>query len=112
VPNCGEQIQSWDCAFKDLGTSDYVVGQVWGRLGALYFLGHQVRGRMDFPSTVNAVREVSADWPRAFAKLIEDKANGSAVIQMLQREIPGRLSLLLSILGIELFRRGVTRLVM
>jgi len=23
-----EQIQSWDCAFKDLSTSDYVVGQV------------------------------------------------------------------------------------
>jgi hypothetical protein len=91
VPHCVEQIQSWDCAFKDLETSDYVVGQVWGRLDACYFLGHQVRGRMDFPSTVTAVREVSADWPRAFAKLIEDKANGSAVIQMLSNEIPGIL---------------------
>src|SRR5262245_33563102 len=39
-----EQIQSWDCAFKDLETSDYVVGQVWGRVGPLYFPGHQVRG--------------------------------------------------------------------
>ncbi len=27
-----ESIQSWDCAFKDLDTSDYVVGQVWARL--------------------------------------------------------------------------------
>src|SRR5262249_14740827 len=42
VPNCVEQIQSWDCAFKDLETSDYVVGQVWGRTGSRYFLGHQV----------------------------------------------------------------------
>jgi phage terminase large subunit-like protein len=30
-------------------------------------------------------------WPGAVAKLIEDKANGSAVIQMLAREIPGLL---------------------
>jgi predicted phage terminase large subunit-like protein len=89
VPQMADAIQSWDCAFKDLETSDYVVGQVWGRKGSLYFLGHQVRGRMDFPATMNAVREVSRAWPRAFAKLIEDKANGSAVIQMLSNEIPG-----------------------
>lgn len=30
-----EQIQSWDCAFKDLMTSDYVVGQVWGRVSSI-----------------------------------------------------------------------------
>jgi phage terminase large subunit-like protein len=28
-----EQIQSWDCSFKDLDTSDFVVGQVWARVG-------------------------------------------------------------------------------
>src|SRR5262249_14809455 len=31
VRRVDEQIQSWDCAFKDLETSDYVVGQAWGR---------------------------------------------------------------------------------
>jgi predicted phage terminase large subunit-like protein len=87
----GDQLQSWDCAFKDLETSDYVVGQVWGRVGALYFLGDQVRGRMDFPATLEAVRQLSGKWPKTVAKLIEDKANGSAVIQMLAREIPGIL---------------------
>jgi predicted phage terminase large subunit-like protein len=86
-----ERIQSWDCAFKDLETSDYVVGQVWDRLGSVYMLGDQIRGRLDFPATVEAVRELSARWPRTMAKLIEDKANGSAVIQMLAREIPGIL---------------------
>lgn len=84
-----EQIQSWDCAFKDLDTSDYVVGQVWGRLGAMYFLGDQVRARIDCPATVKAVRELSQKWPNTLAKLIEDKANGSAVIQFLQHQIPG-----------------------
>lgn len=86
-----EQIQSWDCSFKDLDTSDYVVGQMWGRLGAFFFLGDQVRGRMDCPGTVKAVRAMQTKWPGTMAILIEDKANGSAVIQMLSHEIPGIL---------------------
>ena len=86
-----ESLQSWDCAFKDLDTSDYVVGQVWGRLGSMFFLGDQVRARMDCPATAHAVRQLTAKWPGTIAKLIEDKANGSAVIQMLAREIPGLL---------------------
>lgn len=86
-----ETIQSWDCAFKDLDTSDYVVGQVWGRLGPSFFLGDQIRARMDCPATVHAVRQLTEKWPGTIAKLIEDKANGSAVIQMLAREIPGLL---------------------
>ena len=84
-----EQAQSWDCAFKEAETSDYVVGQVWGRIGSAFLLGDQVRARMDFPATVHAVRDLSEKWPGTFAKLIEDKANGSAVIQMLAHEIPG-----------------------
>jgi predicted phage terminase large subunit-like protein len=90
-PGAVEQIQSWDCSFKDLDTSDYVVGQVWARMGARFLLGDQVRGRMDCPGTVKAVREMSAKWPGTAAILIKDKANGSAVIQMLQYEVPGIL---------------------
>ncbi|HET6208017.1 MAG TPA: phage terminase large subunit, partial [Terracidiphilus sp.] len=86
-----EQIQSWDCSFKDLETSDYVVGQAWARVGAVYILADQVRARMDCPTTVKAVRELSLKWPGSVAKLIEDKANGSAVIQMLAHELPGIL---------------------
>lgn len=86
-----EVIQSWDCAFKDLETSDYVVGQVWARVRAAYVLLDQTRARMDCPSTVKAVLQLSAKWPMCIAKLIEDKANGSAVIQMLGSRIPGIL---------------------
>jgi predicted phage terminase large subunit-like protein len=49
----------------------------------------QVRDRMDFPGTIAAVRRLTARWPLAAAKLIEDKANGSAVIQTLAHELPG-----------------------
>ncbi len=83
-----EQLQSWDCAFKDLDTSDYVVGQFWGRKGACFLLGEQFRGRTDCPGTVKAIRAMTANWPATLAILIEDKANGSAVIQMLAHEIP------------------------
>jgi predicted phage terminase large subunit-like protein len=86
-----EQAQSWDCAFKDLDTSDYVVGQMWARIGAQFLLGDQVRGRLDCPGTVKAVREMTQKWPGTVAILIEDKANGSAVIQMLSHEVPGIL---------------------
>lgn len=84
-----EQAQSWDCSFKDLETSDYVVGQVWGRRGAQFLLLDQVRERMDCPATVKAVQQMSRRWRDCAAKLIEDKANGSAVIQMLANQIPG-----------------------
>jgi predicted phage terminase large subunit-like protein len=84
-----EEIQSWDCSFKSLDTSDFVVGQVWARRNGRFVLGDQVRGRIDCPGTLKAVIELSRKWPRSLAKLIEDKANGPAVIQMLANEIPG-----------------------
>jgi len=85
-------IQSWDCTFKDANTSDYVVGQVWARskknLAHRYLLD-QVRGRMTFTETVHAVRGLSAKWKQTIRKLVEDKANGTAVMDVLKKEIPG-----------------------
>ena len=87
-----EIIQSWDLAFKETKTSSYVVGQVWGRMGADFYLLDQVRDRMDFPSTIVAVQHLAAKWPMATAKLIEDKANGPAVIATLARKVPGLIA--------------------
>lgn len=87
--DCEEVLQSWDCAFKDTDGSDYVVGQVWGRRKAERFLLDQVRDRMDFPTTLQAIRDLSARWPQAIAKLVEDKANGPAVIATLSQELIG-----------------------
>lgn len=87
-----EIIQSWDCAFKETNKSDYVVGQVWGRVGGQFYLIDQVRARMDINGTLIAVRSLSAKHPDSHAKLVEDKANGSAVIDLLNREIPGLIA--------------------
>ncbi|MEP9408554.1 phage terminase large subunit [Peribacillus frigoritolerans] len=86
-----EVSQSWDCTFKDNDDSDFVVGQVWGRIGADKYLLDQVRARMDLPATIKAFRDMTVRWPQARIKLIEDKANGPAVIQMLKHEIPGMI---------------------
>ena len=86
-------IQSWDCTFKDTNKSDYVVGQVWGKRGAQFYLLDQVRDRMDINATITAIRALSAKYPNSTAKLIEDKANGPAVISLLNREIPGLIGI-------------------
>jgi predicted phage terminase large subunit-like protein len=84
-----EMIQSWDLTFKDADGSDYVVGQVWARKGSACYLLDQVRDRMTFTSTCAAIKALSAKWPRASLKLVEDKANGPAVIDSLSSEVGG-----------------------
>lgn len=82
-------IASWDCTFKDTDGTDYVVGQVWGKFGANSYLLAQVRDRMSFTKTVSEVVKLRDDWPRVREILIEDKANGPAVIDTLKSKVPG-----------------------
>lgn len=89
LPELGQMILSVDAAFKDEDDSDYVVVQAWGKAGPNVYLVDQARARMNFPATVQTIRNMVKKHPRAALKLIEDKANGSAVIQVLEREIPG-----------------------
>lgn len=86
-----ELIQSWDMTFKDTKGSDFVVGQVWLRVGINAYLLDQVRDRLNFNATVEAVKAMTAKWPQANAKIIEDKANGSAVMAHLAKTVPGMI---------------------
>lgn len=89
VKQWDEMAQSWDCTFKDSDGSDYVVGQVWGRIGANKYLLDQWRARADINATMQAIINMTAKWPKARAKYIEDKANGPAIIQLLKARIGG-----------------------
>lgn len=89
-----EIVQSWDMTFKGTDGTDYVVGQVWGRFGVRYYLLHQVRARMGFMASKDAVLAVTAQFPGATAVLIEDKANGPAVLDALRDEVPGLMPIL------------------
>jgi predicted phage terminase large subunit-like protein len=83
-------VQSWDCTFSGGADNDFVAGQVWGQAnGKFYMLPHRTYDRLDFGPTRAAIKACHAKFPRAHAILIEDKANGPAIISELQKEIPG-----------------------
>lgn len=84
-----EYLTSWDLPFKGKVTSDMVAGQVWSRKGADCYLRDQMHGRMDFPEQLKAFRLMAERWPDARRKLVEDAANGAALISTLRTEIPG-----------------------
>lgn len=89
VTGADDLLLSWDMTFKDTAGTDMVVGQVWMRRGADAYLLDQVCDRMDFVRTLREFRQLAARWPQALAKLVEDKANGPAVISMLARSVAG-----------------------
>ena len=98
APHFDQIVQSWDMAFKDTDGSDYVVGQVWGRFGADKYLLCQVRAKLEFTETVQAVLDLT-EWveetypaKRTHSKLVEDKANGPAVISQLRRKVAGLIA--------------------
>jgi predicted phage terminase large subunit-like protein len=82
-------ILSWDLAYKDGESSDYACGQVWGRKGADFYLLDQAWDRMSFSTALDRIRDQAKRWPQATAKLIEEKANGAAVLQVLQSKLSG-----------------------
>ena len=89
--------QSWDLTFKGKkarkgSNGSWVVGQTWARKGANFYLVDQYRGRPDFPGTIRAFRAMSAKFPQALRKMVEDAANGPALISTLQDEISGIVS--------------------
>lgn len=78
---------SVDATFKDNDTSDYVAIEVWGKLNGDYYLIDLIKRRMDFPETLRAIKYMVNKYPQKHSILVEDKANGSAIISMLKHEV-------------------------
>lgn len=83
------EILSWDMTFKDAKDSDFVSGGAWGKRGSRKYLRDRMHERLDFPATVRAFVAMADRFPEAGAKLVEDKANGPAVISALRGKISG-----------------------
>lgn len=83
------QIISLDAAFKGGDTSDNVCFLVIGSWRANRYILDRRWGKLTFKQTVDTLRDLARRWPRAHKKLIEDKANGPAIIDTLQGEIQG-----------------------
>lgn len=88
-PSLHRVIQSWDMAFKDEETSDYVSGQVWGAHHTKCYLLDRIKERLSFTASCQAVVGMTAKWPKSRGKYIEDKANGPAIINALRRSVVG-----------------------
>lgn len=84
-----EQIQVWDFTFKETVSGSYVVGELWGRKGANFFLVDQIRDRLDFPGMLMAITRFSNRWPDVVEKIVEEAADGYAIIDTLKDQIPG-----------------------
>ncbi len=83
----GAQVISVDAAFKGGEDNDFVAIEVWAKRGNDYFCRFCLNRHLDFPQTLAAIRGVRRAFPEALAVLIEDKANGPAIISVLQREM-------------------------
>jgi predicted phage terminase large subunit-like protein len=82
-------IQAWDLAFTGNETSDYVACVIVGRAGSNYYVVDVFRKRMGFTETLKEFRAMADKHPTAFIKLVEEKANGSALIDSLKGVIGG-----------------------
>jgi predicted phage terminase large subunit-like protein len=91
-----EKILSVDCSFKDELQAarkgqppDPVSMGAWGRNGSGIYLLDRVNGVMDIETTASQLLAMSARHPTAVTKLIEDKANGPALMQILRHKVMG-----------------------
>ena len=81
-------ISSFDLSMVSSTTADFTVGTVWGKQDNKYYLLDMIRDRMDVISQIQAIQYIYNKYPECRATLIEAKANGPAVIKMLEKEIP------------------------
>lgn len=88
-PSEGFFAQSWDCTFKDTADADFVAGGVWQIIGSMFYLRDQFHDRAGFVRTCEVIEQMISKWPRSRKVYIEDKANGSAVIDTLKKKFPG-----------------------
>ena len=77
---------SVDATFKNTETSDFVAIELWGLKGRNVYLWKLVNKRMGFLETVDKIKALCKEFPDIDELVIEDKANGSAIIDVLHYE--------------------------
>ncbi len=89
LPSGGTYALSVDAAFKGEVGSDPVSIQCWLTVGAQHYLVDQTVRPLTFTRTVEAIAEMLARWPKCRRVLVEDKANGPAILDVLKDKVPG-----------------------
>lgn len=81
-------IASWDLTFSDKKSGDWCVGQVWGLHKGQAYLLDQYRKQVAFTEQCRAVVALLNKWPQITALVVEEAANGAALIDTLKSTIP------------------------
>jgi len=115
LPNFRRSLLSLDCSFKDLSNSDYnalaLIGETvdshqiilprtytdrdtgqernYTEQARDYYVRDLWRKKADITTTEAALQQMASDYPEAITKLIEDKANGPAIVSRLKNVLPG-----------------------
>lgn len=80
------KVISVDATFKDSSKSDFVAIQVWGKRENGLYLIEKHKNRMGFIETLETLNQVVQRHPDYNEIAIEDKANGSAIIEVMRRK--------------------------
>jgi predicted phage terminase large subunit-like protein len=88
-PRFDRMITSADLSFKDSQDSAYCCFQAWGKKGADHYLLGQVRDFMEFSVALKEFEKFCQKHHRIHEHVVEDKANGPALISMLKKKIAG-----------------------
>ena len=80
------KVISVDATFKEGENSDFVAIHVWAKTNNDYFLVQRYKKIMGFVDTLEAITQMIARHPDYKMILIEDKANGSAIVDVLTRK--------------------------
>lgn len=75
---------SIDATFKGTETSDYVAIELWGLYKGHAYLYKLINKRMGFVQTMGVIRNICKEYNDIDELIIEDKANGSAIIDTLR----------------------------
>lgn len=89
-------VASWDCAVKGKAQESEVVqkrsyqhGSLWGFKGSNVYLLEERRGQWFIGRVIEEMLQQKSDWPVISKILLEDKANGPAIMQLINDKVPG-----------------------
>lgn len=89
LPSGGLDLLSWDFTFDRTDRSDFVAGGAIRTVAERHYLLDCRNERMNIIESVAAIKALATQYPRAHDKLVENKANGPAVVTLLKNSIQG-----------------------
>lgn len=107
-------LTSWDTKLKQTDAGDYVVGQVWARVGGTYWLRDQLRGQWPQAVARVAIALMQVRWPHVHRHLVENAGYGPELMAELRRPAPNYTldPTLADDLAMTALERGATELLL